>query len=279
MPNIRSARPASYCSTLIETFFVSANGTITSCGHGTAFFYREEGRELLVTNWHVVTGRHPEKPEKTLPYYKSSPSHYKLHLPLKSNPNDFLPAELVPLYNDGRPIWIEHELGSGEVDLVAIPFFPAPDAHYYTANHFQLETESHLEPGIDVVIIGFPFGRNRTNPFPIWKKAMIASEPAHTWDGKPFGYLDTPGRSGMSGSPVYFISPDLVPPHAWDGSADILEWMPSAERTTSLEFVGVYSGSYGDQDFERLNLGRYWPKHLLEGITKTGNPGRNPFFP
>ncbi|MBM7328718.1 trypsin-like peptidase domain-containing protein [Agrobacterium sp. S2] len=287
---IRKAGLPSYCSTLIELFAETRDGEPTHIGVGTGFFYRIGKVVFLVTNWHVVTGRHPEKPGELLPGYPISPTHIQLHIPDDTNRNHFRPGELIPLYDEGRPIWLETP-AKNDVDIVLLPLRFPDTAITPAVQDFAPYAGRILVPGVDVTIIGFPFGRNKTNPFPIWKKAMIASEPAYTIDGKAYTYLDTPGRPGMSGSPVYALS------NGFEATAEEKDALSSAgsplERidilskigdrfnkpVPVLEFVGVYSGSYGDQSLDRLNLGRFWPAGLLGGYENKLIIGQNPYPP
>lgn len=261
------------------------DGNIERIGAGTGFFYRIGATTHLITNWHVVTGRHPEDPAKLLPGFPISPTHFQLHIPKRSNQNWFIPGELVPLYENGRAIWLETPLRNA-VDLVAIPYEFPRTAIVPAIQDFAPYDDLILVPGVDVVVVGFPFGRNETNPFPIWKRAMISSEPAYTVNGRPFAYLDTPGRPGMSGSPVYAIGEGFEVTHeekaVLGSDASPLTKIMSLgnlkgrSKLPTLEFVGVYSGSYGDQQLDRLNLGRFWPAGLIGGYEDKFVAGSNP---
>lgn len=292
----RSAKQASYGSTLIETFFKSKDGTMLSIGRGTGFFTKIGTTEFLVTNWHVLTNRDCNDPKKTLSQ-ADSPTHIQLHLPWTENPKHFVPMDYVPLYDgDGNPNWLEGSNGFEWADIALLPGRLPDDAVCPLVEDFAPFQGTVLEPGIDVCLIGFPFGRNRTNPFPIWKKAMLASEPAYTIDEKPFAYLDTPGRPGMSGSPVYAISDAILvsdethaamaASNAGQASAlDVIRNLNASElsnptnRTRRLEFVGIYSGSLGDQSLDRLNLGRFWTSAVLKTVKENPTRGSNPFPP
>jgi hypothetical protein len=292
----RNAKQASYGSTLIETFFKSNDGTMLSISRGTGFFTKTNTIVFLVTNWHVLTNRDPNDPKNTLSQAQS-PTHIQLHVARIENPKHFVPMEYFPLYDeDGNPNWLEGSEGFGWADIALLPGRFPDDAVCPLVEDFAPFKGTVLEPGIDVCLIGFPFGRNKTNPFPIWKKAMVASEPAYTIDGKPFAYLDTPGRPGMSGSPVYAISDAIfvsdrmheamAAENAGQVSAlymiknlDAGEISNPKNRTRGLEFVGIYSGSLGDQSLDRLNLGRFWASPVLEAIKKNPARGSNPFPP
>jgi hypothetical protein len=100
----------------------------------------------------------------------------------------------------------------------------------------------------------------------------------------------------MSGSPVYAISDAIfvsdrmheamAAENAGQVSAlymiknlDAGEISNPKNRTRGLEFVGIYSGSLGDQSLDRLNLGRFWASPVLEAIKKNPARGSNPFPP
>lgn len=292
----RNARTASYGSTLIETFFRSKEGEMLSIGIGTGFFSSILNVECLVTNWHVLTNRDPNDPNRTLSV-GDSPTHIRLHLPQNSNPKHFLPLHHISLYDEnGNPKWLEGPEGFECADIALLPGSMPIESICPKVEDFAPPKGTVLEPGLDVCLIGFPFGRNKTNPFPIWKKAMVASEPAYTIDGKQFIFLDTPGRPGMSGSPVYAISDSILvsqKTHAalnratiGMGSAldtimdlDAEELANPQNRTRGLEFVGIYSGSLGDQSLDNLNLGRFWSSLILDDIKKSPIHGSNPVPP
>jgi hypothetical protein len=293
---MRSAKQASYGSTLIETFCKSNDGAMLSIGRGTGFFTKINTTVFLVTNWHVLTNRDPNDANKTLTR-AGSPTHIQLHLPRTENPKHFVPMDYFRLYDEGKnPKWLECSKGFEWADIALLPGLFPDDAVCPLVEDFAPFKGTVLESGLDVCLIGFPFGRNKTNPFPIWKKAMVASEPAYTIDGKPFAYLDTPGRPGMSGSPVYAISDQFllsVGTHAAMAAADAgqasaldvirnidpKELSNPRNRTRGLEFVGIYSGSLGDQSLDQLNLGRFWSSAVLDAIKNDLARGSNPFPP
>jgi len=293
---VRSARQASYGSTLIETFFKSVAGSMVPIGYATGFRTRFGDRDFLGTNWHVVTNRNPNNPSQTLSHGES-PTHILLHLPRSRNAKHFVPTGLFSLYgDDGKPQWLESSKGFEWADIVLLPGQFPSDAVFAGVEDFAPSRGTIVEAGLDVCLVGFPFGRNQTNPFPIWKKAMVASEPAYAIDGKPFAYLDTPGRPGMSGSPVYAISDAImVSPEVHEAldranagersalhaiqSVDVSELSKPGNRTRGLEFVGVYSGTLGDSSLDRLNLGRFWPAWVLDDIEHDCRRGTNPVPP
>lgn len=294
--NIRHATHGSYGSTLIEIFFKSKHGDMVPISYGTGFRIKISEYDFLVTNWHVITNRNPNNYNMTISS-GDSPTHIRLHFPSKTNRKHFLPTGFFPLYTkEGNPSWLEHSKGFEWADVVFLPGIFPNDAFFPAIDEFAPQKGTVLEPGLDVCLIGFPFGRNQTNPFPIWKKAMVASEPAYAIDGKPFAYLDTPGRPGMSGSPVYAISDSILVSNdvhhmfaeADAGRISALDVISNIDfdaisdpknRTKGLEFLGVYAGSLGDQSLDRLNLGRFWPNAILRDIVRDCRNGENPVKP
>lgn len=269
------AVPASYCSVGIEQQAQCSDGTWEVVGNGTGFYYRSNDGWYLVTNWHVVTGRNPNNPRELLPGYRATPQRLRYFVVSNDQPGEQRYPEIVlELFNEGKPAWLEHS--SPElVDLAAIPI-PVPKD--YIARCLQdvcKPTHSFLEPGFDVIVVGFPFPP-KPMMLPVWKKASVASEPSHAPDGKRQIYLDTPGRPGMSGSPVYVTQPGLrgLPDPAASNALDALSTISDRTleeaRSIYVEFAGVYAGTYGDRDLERLNLGRMIPGQFLEEMLEQG---------
>jgi hypothetical protein len=159
--------PATLASVLIETHCVGRNGESVLAQTATGFIYRKGGQTFLVTNWHVVTGRHPDDPLRMLIDAHDSPVRLEFCMPKKDNHNWFLPGGL-DLYEDGHPVWLETEEIGGRVDLVLIPIAFQPDAHVVAVQDFA-EVGGELSIGDDVVVVGFPFGRYEQNPHAIWK--------------------------------------------------------------------------------------------------------------
>jgi len=286
---IRAARPASFASIYLELKALLTSGEPVKVGHGTGFFYRFKGNLFLITNWHVVTGRNPDNDK--LEIYPT-PHLASFMLSSKSTPAHFLPMDDIHFYEDGKPAWLQlQNNGDGRIDIVAIPMSFDPEMHVVAINDFTDDTTKAFEPGREVVIVGYPFEKNDNHPFPIWKKAMIASEPGYKTLQKWQCLLDAPGRPGMSGSPVFFMSEgaqlrrELGEIRAAGRALDFIRaFKPQditdlADGTYLLQFAGVYTGSYGDQSLDRLNLGRMLFSSLVDELMEKGEPGENPYAP
>jgi hypothetical protein len=102
--------------------------------------------------------------------------------------------------------------------------------------------------GKEVFVLGYPFGQLalRLSLHPIWKRASIATELDYLVEHLPMFLVDTASRSGMSGSPVIYVAGQFQ------------------------QFVGVYSGRYGADDLNDVQLGRVWRAPLVQEIIDNG---------
>jgi hypothetical protein len=97
----------------------------------------------------------------------------------------------------------------------------------------------------------------------------------------------------MSGSPVYRSATGFGVTHAEhqamkdyeQGNASALDVLSMlspkrlADRTVSLDFVGVYAGATGNKYLEKLNLGRVFMASLISLLVTDSLRGENPFPP
>lgn len=199
--------------------------------------------------------------------------------------------ESFELYDNGKPVWAQYLLGVGN-DLAAIPIILKSDVISTCVQDFSAGDTEALQPGMDVIIVGFPFEHGADMPFPVWKRAMVATEPAYTTFGQIQTLLDTPGTPGMSGSPVYRLSSGVS--FAKDQYKQFREAQATGktglELIRALDFssmapgrvlslVGVYAGSTCSPGLEKLSLGRMMFAATIDMLTMQGEPGMNPFPP
>lgn len=283
----------SYVGICLELFCVMTSGEEKRVGSGTGFIYRWSGRDFLITNWHVVTGRRPDDPATLLDGYPDSPSRVRIYMAGRNAPLHFLPLHpTMELYADGKPNWIETSVNGMRLDLVAIPMQLGEDAMVVRVNELSVGNEEPLGVLHDVVIVGYPFGIMPSNPFPIWKRASIASEPRIAVGGLPKFYLDSPGRPGMSGSPVFRLSSGAVvsaeehraitEAMKSGSSLDAIAAMPDLRgkhQRVILQLVGIYSGSVGDRQLSSMGLGVTWHASCLNLLFDTPALGDNPYPP
>ena len=118
-------------------------------GVATAFLYEDLGTPCLVTNWHNLTGRHPET-HRIGNRHAALPNKIDAHIPIIDPVGD---GEIrtgtfelmIRIYHDEemlKPAWLEHPEFRERVDVAVIPLKgidPEVSKHFvYTAAHQDL---------------------------------------------------------------------------------------------------------------------------------------------
>lgn len=237
--------PLSVSSLLIDE--IDGNQVI---GRATGFTMEKEGRQYLITNWHVVTGKHPQTgkiehpngrvPDKLAVYFHG-PDLGKTWARLT-----------LPLYReDGSHTWIEHKRGR-EIDVVALPIEGLKGVTIYPIAADTADSDIEVGLAAPVSIIGFPEGLTGPRMFPIWKTGHVASEMGLDYRGAPRFLIDATTRPCMSGSPVFY--------RAW-----LYKTGNSLAMTTGLgktKFLGVYSGRIGGD----TDIGVVWRPSVIDDL-------------
>lgn len=231
---------------------VFARDTDAPLGEATGFFCRFRDRIFLVTNWHVVAGRHFQT-RQALHHSRALPGSLTVHAHvLRARDTATVPSastafRLGLVRDDGRPRWHEHPLFGADIDVVALDIGGAVPLGTQVCP-IDLEQELAAEPRLAVMdqafVTGFPLRASTTpNSLPIYKSGTIASEPA-VFDSQPRIYIDGKTKTGMSGSPV------MVKRGVEDGRSSLED----------LRLVGVYSGRDRQEPSEfEAELGIVWP--------------------
>ena len=227
-------------------------------GSATGFFVRDtERRPRLVTNRHVVTGRHWET-DSVDGYGGVAPSAIRVSVPMAARFGSWTQV-LIELGDEkNQPRWREHpELGRA-VDVVALPM---PETEHIDIIEWPLGAGvARLDLTDTLYVIGFPVGFDPVKAvgvFGIWTRASIAWQPRLDWRGLPCFLVDCRSRSGQSGSPAVFYANRLVSFMGIDGNM----------RTgPAWSLAGIYSGRiHKDSD-----LGIVWKRPALERIIASG---------
>lgn len=229
--------------------------------HGTGFIYKKGNKYFLITNWHNVSGKHPDT-DKHLSDHLGEPNVICTYFRTRSNPGN-AHKEVISLYTDDdmqNPVWKEHPVHGHKVDVVAIPLSRDLMAKYqlFPINDIRLDSEYKEEVADEAFIIGYPFEDLTYIGLPIWKKASIASEPDVNLHSLPMMYVDTATRSGLSGSPVIMqrIGVHGVVNGVFDDESSI---------GRIRNFIGIYSGRIGNDEF-KAQLGIVWKSKVIEEI-------------
>ena len=269
----------------------------------SAFFFEMDASWFLITNWHVVAGRHFLDRQ---PLGISTQFREPLSLTAKLSTNEVgdrasgkfaIGPHDIPLYRSEHPVWFEHPDLGASCDIVAIPLERPASCPNFMHNAANLISQVNIpvEPGCTVFVIGFPRSISIGFGLPLWKSGYIASEPHYnvTLDGKlseyggldgglrvPAFFIDAQTRAGMSGSPVFVRYYGT-----WDTSNPYREVDPDepgfwgrddvALGSQGTQFVGCYSGRIGTNENEAA-LGLCWRTDAIEAICRGKKLGKNP---
>jgi Trypsin-like peptidase domain len=250
----------------------------TVLGSATAFFAKGAKGEQLVTNWHVVSGRHPST-LKPLHPKSALPNILRIYAPMNQGTGNTMVVHWrvfnVALYKDAdclQPSWLVHPTYRQGVDIAALPVERGSDTILLDAEDKQLDLDDlRLRPSMDVYIVGYPRGMVGGANFPIWKRGSIASEPEFDIDGKPMFYIDAATREGLSGAPVYAEEVGYWAPK---GATEPSQYQIGRGRA----FVGVYASRIGAEDEFKAQLGMVWKASALKEILDFGAPGDSSFL-
>jgi hypothetical protein len=234
-------------------YLIQINGN-EPLGTATGFILENEKNYYLITNWHVVSGRHPHT-NQVLDSKGRTPDALLIWHHGKTLGTWIRKRE--NLINDkGEKLWLEH-INGRSVDIAALPLVTvSEDIQVYPLNLALAGVNMIPEVAMPVSIIGFPIGLTSAGFFPIWKTGHIASEPNLDYHNQPLFLIDATTRGGMSGSPVFLRLTGGYKKR--DGSTIMSS---SGYRTL---FLGVYSGRLpGDSE-----IGEVWRPRLIDEIIK-----------
>lgn len=217
----------------------------------TGFVVQKEKTNYLITNWHVLTGRHPATNRPTNPT-EATPTHIMIW---HNGPKlGTWVRSIESLYDKkGKKRWLEHKQGQ-KVDVVALPLQSThKDARLYPLDLSMADHDMQSYVAMNVSIIGYPLGFAGPGLFPIWKTGHIASEPDLDYNKEPLFLIDATTRGGMSGSPVVARQAGA---YLTRGGDIVLS------TGISTRFLGIYSGRLpGDSE-----IGRVWRPKLVSEI-------------
>jgi hypothetical protein len=255
-----------------QSLFLGIRNEEAELGSATGFIVlRPDGSPLLITNWHVVTGRHLEM-RKPLAVSGEVPSELRI----RHNVHDALGtwvAKTEPLYNDlGEPFWLEHPDYGADVDVVGLPLtdIEGVDCHPYScigpSGHDVATFPAPIKwgPSDFVNVIGFPFGWTGGGSLGIWVQGAIATEPDVNYKNLPRFLIDSRTRPGQSGSPVAI--------YKRNGWVTLADGRPYLVHNPLTLLIGVYSGRLSQES----DLGTVWKSSVVAAIAEKGKQGIKP---
>jgi Trypsin-like peptidase domain len=233
-------------------------------GPGSGFYYRKGSRLFLVSNWHVFCGRHPKTRQ---PIHSSCavPDEQTFYLQSLS-PEGKLEAVGYTdrLRNScGAAEWWEHPTLGSNIDVGVVELLGELKEKQTRSAELIGGEKLPVKIGQDVFVLGYPKGLMKQGLLPVWKRGSIASEPELDVEGSPVILIDSGTREGMSGSPVVAMS--RASGFGRDDQGNIIV----GDRARLL---GIYSGRYGAEQFQEVQLGICWKVSLIDEIIDGEKP-------
>ena len=259
---------------------------------GTAFFYECEGETFIITNWHNVTGKHPLTGMPLHP--ERSPLYIRVKWPVVTDNATHaegatvmhFQAQKVEIEDENAPLWFEHPQLGSVCDVVAISVQKPtnwPSSVHMAANKID-ETPIPVEPGVKLIVIGFPQGLSTGPGLPVIKTGFLSSMPGYDvrLGGEfseiggmkggiqvPATLLDVHTIPGMSGSPVFAEYTGCWNPDDLRNN----NLTDSSMFGTSRRFLGCYSSRVATLE-ERSGLGLCHQENAIEEICRTKSRGQ-----
>lgn len=246
---------------------ISQDGQTLASASGT--FYRHNNNLFIVTNWHNLSGINPSTGEYMSSFRQAPVTVRVIGRRMRDEIINVPHVFDIPLrrLEDQSLVWSEHPTFGRKVDIAAIAI-PAEHAGGLVPCNADLCDSPVVKcPGDEVFVLGYPRGLSGGLHYPLWKRGSIASEPSQDIDGLPMYLIDTAGREGMSGAPVYFRS------HAY-----LTEGNQFVVGKTAQIFYGIYSGRIGEKSDSRIDpiaaqIGLVWkPKAIAEVVSSGITP-------
>ena len=239
--------PLSFTSLYLKLF---ARGHQISTA--TGFVVEHKGRNFLITNWHVLSGRDPETEQPLCKETAAIPDEIRIAHNLKRAIGSWRFYHERLYTNDDSPRWTEHPRGR-EVDVACLRLKGIPNEVKIKPLDLDLaDVDLALYPAMPVSVIGFPLGLRPNALFGVWKTGHIASDPDLALRKDASFLIDATTREGMSGSPVV--------------ARAIGQYMTSRglEITGKMvtRFLGIYSGCI-HKDSE---IGRVWHPRVIREL-------------
>lgn len=264
----------------------------TELSIGTGFIYQSESNYYIITAWHNLTGRHSES-LKLLSKNSAIPDNVVVNLAI-SMPEFGVTRHsiIIPLHDEEKSLFYIHPNNWPRIDVVAIPFDPhatfiseicfmdgeekeinfspvmhvpgskntevCPIQKYFVPQHDVIDKWlKSVEVTEELFIPGYPSNLQDYYSQPVWKRATIASSVQQGWNREPKFLIDSASKSGMSGSPVLYYSPN--------GSVKIFGSTYQYEQDIAI-LAGIYVGRIGVQGEHDPQIGTVWKSSVIDEI-------------
>lgn len=258
------------------------------------YHHASTSQRFLVTNYHVLTARDPRNPNMLEQGYPDSPD--ELVWSVLTKPNFVTRSGSLSIGVDTQ--FIEHRRRTDGVDLAALAIAFPDDALIVEHNRLGCDNSIEIQIGMEIFIVGFPYGFGHHNLLPVWKRGTIASEPLLKEDGMSRFFVDVFSHPGMSGAPVFSVARrqmvrlrresvqlfsayekgkisvlDLI------ARLDVSELQNNGYDGMALRLIGIYSGRLTLPYNKDPNLGIVYSMELLDELFNDPVVVSHPFPP
>lgn len=235
----------------MHTFLIEMQVNGRKLARGTCIAVSRNGQSFILTNRHNVTGR-DQYTNKCLSRTGGVPDHLVVCLPTQ-NLGNYWWCHGVPLYDaSGNQLWIEHPLHGANIDVVALPFDPPPQAKCFFVLLDDIDNFS-VTVGDAVHAVGYRGGNPLFSMFPQWIECTIQTQLSFQWNRLPAFLINGATAEGCSGSPVIAHREDATKLTRSDGSLIATSW--------ASRILGIYSGRSTTED-----LGVVWNLECMREI-------------
>jgi hypothetical protein len=223
-------------------------------GSATGFVVERGGSKYLITNFHVVSGRHPDTHTSIRPD-GAWPDSIQIVHNAAGRLGHWIPKSEQLYDTMGVPLWFEHPVHRSQVDVVALPLTDTVgiDVH---AHDPWASPRVAIQMAGPLSIIGFPFGTAYAGAMAIWVQGFVASEWAMDFGNLPRFLIDSRTREGQSGSPVIFYNVG--------GGFQDLRGNIGIGGGPFEELMGVYSGRISQES----DLGFVWKVSCVREVVQ-----------
>ncbi|MFO3707118.1 hypothetical protein ACI6Q5_19595 [Xanthomonas codiaei] len=260
---------------------------------GTGVIYKNGSDFYIVTAWHNLAGRHSET-LKPLSNNLAIPDNVVVNL-VVSIPGIGIATRhsiTIPLVDEEKSLFYIHPENWPRVDVAVIPFDPRStflsELHLSTGEKREVgfspimevsgagateicPIQKYLVPNSEVItkwlnavevteelfISGYPHNIQDYYAQPVWKRATIASSVRDGWNREPKFLVDSASKSGMSGSPVLYYSPN--------GRVEILGSTYQFRQDVAI-LAGIYVGRVAVNGEQDPQVGTVWKSTVIEEI-------------
>ena len=240
-------------------------------GGGTGFFYKHNAKWYVVTNWHVLSGRHPLTGQ---PRHSSAavPNQCRFYFTSLTDAGVHWGAVTYWLAHpsSGVATWFQHPIEGQAVDIAALPI---EEIHKGKARDLQDSggnaPDMFIDLGAEVFLPGYPLGLSANGLMAIWKRASVASSLEFGEGINRYFYVDTATREGMSGAPCLAIS--NWQHYEVDRTTNKVSIV---ERPLSWRLLGIYSGRLNPSDSFEAQIGKVWRENLMFDVLNGQTPAQ-----